>query len=445
MHTKEADASVDVIQGRFIVMHYSVMVALTLFVCSSLFAQDEESLKKYADQLGLNFGTALGFQFEQGRAENNEIVIREFNTVVAENTMKAVILHAKKGAPDFSRADKVIEFAQQHGIRVRGHTLVWYRQNADWICTGERESTLENMKFHIETVMEHFKGKVMEWDVVNEALEEAPTGQMRDSDWLRSVGPDYVDSAFVYAHRADPDCKLYYNDFGTSVWNAKSDSCYTMLKRMLENGIPIDGVGFQSHQSDADAVPIWESSVKSNFARFAELGLEIGITEIDVVGSDWDKQAQVYGAFMRVALELDAVKSYVIWGVRDKDSWRQPGTPLLFDDDWQPKPAYDTLLYILKNPPSAVEPCPPRIKRQSDVSAGNLIFDNRTKTLSLRDAGNRSAEMPVVIYDLRGICMASTSIHGPSPVSLLSLLKHEFSGTLIVRSDENVLRVNVLR
>ena len=425
-------------------MRFTITAVIGLLVCTSLSAQ-EESLKKYADDLGLHIGAAMGRQFDRDIAEHNEIVIREFNTVVAENSMKASYLHREKGNPNFSSADKLIAFAQQHGMRVRGHTLVWHFQNADWMCTGERESTLENLKFHIETVMEHFKGKVHEWDVVNEALEEALTGQLRDSDWLRSVGPDYIDSAFVYAHRVDPDCRLYYNDFGTSVWGPKSDSCYTMLKRLLENGIPVHGVGFQSHQHEVEAIPIWEDAVRTNFQRFADLGLDIAITELDVVGSDWIKQAQVYGDFMRVALMMDAVKSYVVWGVRDRDSWRYPDTPLLFDDDWQPKPAYDTLLYLLKNPPAGVESCPPKSRMLKKGSAPNLMFDSRTQTLSLQAADLKTTRMPIVIYDLRGARVALSAIQTNTPVSLLSLLKHEFAGTLLVRFREDVLLVNVVR
>lgn len=425
-------------------MMFFYRIAGVLLLVFTMLQAQEESFKKYADELGLNIGTALGYQFERNTPEHNEIVIREFNTVVAENTMKAVILHKVKGQPDFSRADKLIDFAQHHGMRVRGHTLVWHFQNADWICTGERESTLENMKFHIETVMEHFKGKVHEWDVVNEALEEAPTGKMRDSEWLRSIGPDYVDSAFAFAHRVDPDCKLFYNDFGTSVLGAKSDSMYAMVKRLLNNGIPIHGVGFQAHQTAADAVPELYLGVRWNFERFAELGLDLAITEMDVTGSDWEKQAEVYETFMRVTLELPAVKSFVVWGVRDNDSWRRSGTPLLFDDNWEPKPAYVALMNLLKDPPAAVQPFPGSRSVKSGHDSGQLLFNGKNRTLSLRNTGMVNP-LPIAIYDLRGTLVASAVMSAGIPLTLASLLENEFTGTLLVCSEGGVLRVNVVR
>ena len=408
-------------------------VLSVLFCAVITTTSGQETLRRYADAVGLDIGVCMGTNFDRNVQEHNELVKREFNMVVAENSMKAVSIHPSKGVTNFSGPDNLVQFAEDNTIKVRGHTLVWHNQNASWICTGDRKTSLENMKYHIETVMSHFKGKVCHWDVVNEAFEG---GALRNSAWMQSIGNDFIDSAFVYAHAADPDCKLFYNDYSTSHINTKSTAIYTMVKRMKQNGIPIDGVGFQSHQSTSDGSSTFYSKLKENFTRFAELGVEIAITELDVKGSDFSAQANVYSDYLRVALEMPEVKTYLIWGVRDQDSWVSP-TPLIFDNSWQPKPAYNAILELLKDPPEEDNPVA--------LFPGYRKVNNQLNNSFIQMGHNSISSTRATVLECFNLRGARTGMHTlPAnrtiPLSALNLP----NGTTIIRAGNETIRVNGL-
>jgi endo-1,4-beta-xylanase len=258
-----------------------------------------------------------------------------------------------------------VEFAQKHNMKVRGHTLVWHAQNPSWLSGGDwtREELLEQMEAHITGVVAHFKGKVFEWDVVNEAFSDRPSNgvnPLRGSFWQRTIGDDFLDSAFTYAHRADPDAILFYNDYSTSNVNSKSTSVYNKLKEMIENGVPVSGVGFQSHQMLEDYDEEFIASLKENFERFAALGLQISVTELDIridlpsQEGDWGKQGQYYRDYLKTCLDNPACNTFMIWGFTDLHSWIPgvfPGTgeALVFDESYEPKPAYDELFDLLSH------------------------------------------------------------------------------------------------
>ncbi|MBN1760275.1 MAG: endo-1,4-beta-xylanase [Chitinispirillaceae bacterium] len=347
-------------------MHFrSGILIITLIAAGSFTANgQEESLRAYADKIGLNIGTCIfGRTYQSG--QYSEILTRDFNTVVAENEMKAQAMQPQQGQFSFGTADAMVAFAQEHDMKVRGHTLVWHAQNPSWLSGGSwtRETLLKQMEAHITGVVSHFKGKVFEWDVVNEAFGDRATNgvnPLRGSFWQRTIGDDFLDSAFTYAHRADPDAILFYNDYSTSNVNSKSTSVYNKLKEMIENGVPVSGVGFQSHQTLEDYDEEFIASLKENFDRFAALGLRISVTELDIRitlpsgGNDWVTQAEYYREYLQTCLENSACKTFMIWGFTDRYSWIPgvfPGTgeALIFDDNFEPKPAYDELLETLKN------------------------------------------------------------------------------------------------
>jgi GH35 family endo-1,4-beta-xylanase len=208
--------------------------------------------------------------------------------------------------------------------------------------------------------MGRFKGKVTEWDVVNEAIIVGNKWGLRASFWREVIGSDYIDSAFVWAHQADPDARLFYNDFRMEEINAKSDTCFSMVKGMLKRNIPIHGVGFQSHIL-AGTDSGFFTSMDANMQRFAGLGLDISITELDiaidspVVISDYATQAAKYKSFLLVCLKNPNCKTFTTWGFTDAYSWipnreyisGSKDDALIFDRQYQPKPAYNALLEVL--------------------------------------------------------------------------------------------------
>ncbi len=274
---------------------------------------------------------------------------RDFNEVTPENDMKHERLQPARGVFRFDRADSIVAYAERNGMRVRGHTLVWHRQLASWLTSGswtpEEARTL--LHDHIATVVSHFRGQLAAWDVVNEAIDD--DGSRRTTFWSTNVGPDYVEQAFRWAHDADPDVPLFYNDYNIEGLSPKSDSVLAMLQDLLQRGVPVNGIGFQSH-FEAGGLPSRNALVQ-NFARFAALGLRIHITELDIrvrtpaTAADLATQADDYALITDVCLQTPACEMMVLWGFTDRDSWI-PGTfpgwgqALLYDENYAPKSSY---------------------------------------------------------------------------------------------------------
>ncbi len=384
-----------------------IKMSCFLFTLMIFTVDAEETIRTYADRIGLNIGIAIRESYitNSGGSStiHNEIVKNEFNTLVCENAMKSQNLTRSKGYYDFSTADKVVDFAIANDMKVRGHTLIWYFQNSSWLQQGPRDTLLANMKFHIEKVVDHYKGKVFQWDVVNEPFAAEGTGAYRtqNNPWQTVIGEDYIDSAFVWAHAADPDCKLYLNEFSTTFFCAKSDSLLSKVKRMLANGIPIHGVGFQCHESafKFEDLPIIYDNMKRNFERFTELGLDIAITELDIESSDRALQGANYRMYLRAAFEIPRFKTLLVWGVSDRDSWRSSGTPLLYDGNFEPKPCHDSLLAFLENPVSVDIAFPVRFRSEPYVIG---IGPWTTPSSTYRQHDGR-----VELFDLRGARAAS--------------------------------------
>jgi endo-1,4-beta-xylanase len=299
---------------------------------------------------GVGFGTAVDASALGTDPVYRSTIAREFSTVSPENAMKWESVEPVRGTYTWTDADELVAFAGRHGMRVRGHTLVWHNQLPGWLTTGtfSKAELRQLLRAHITAEMRHFRGRIWQWDVVNEALDE--DGTLRDTIWLRALGPDYLADAFRWAHAADPAALLFYNDYNIEAVGPKSDAVYALVKRLRAQGVPIDGVGFQAHETVSWAPP----TLRQNLARFDALGVRTAITEADVrmplPVTDTGLQAQAAGfdALLRACLLTSRCRSFTVWGCTDRYSW-VPGwfagqgaaTPL--DEQFRPKPAWTAL------------------------------------------------------------------------------------------------------
>ncbi|OGO28464.1 MAG: hypothetical protein A2Z16_09310 [Chloroflexi bacterium RBG_16_54_18] len=320
----------------------------------------EPSLRSLASARGLWLGTAAdgGHLFEIPYAE---LIGSQFNLLTPENAMKWERVQPARGVYDFREADALVTFAEQNGMAVYGHVLVWHLQLPDWVLQGEhsREIWIQILCSHVKTVVNHFRGRILVWNVVNEAM--ANEGYLYDNIWLTRIGPDYLDMAFQWAHEADPQAILAYNDHSAEGLNPKSNAIYSMVKTMVENGVPIHAVGLQMHISLINAPS--HQDLAANIQRLANLGLQTHITEMDVriqygKGTRTEKlalQAEIYRDILSVCLEQPNCRFFSTWGASDLHSWipgitGRPDAPLLFDEQGQPKPAYEALIELLSQP-----------------------------------------------------------------------------------------------
>lgn len=330
----------------------------------------QETLRAAADRRGVHIGAAAGSAFWSNEPAYKETLRREFNTLVAENAMKFAQLQPTRGNFRWTEADALVEFAQQNGMKVRGHTLVW-GQSGGFAEAGNfgREELLEIMRTHIQTVMGRYRGKIFEWDVVNETIADGRgTNVYRDNYWIRGIGPEYVDSAFRIAHRVDPTAVLYYNDYRAEGSVPKADKIYALVKGLRERGVPIHGVGMQGHMSTPGTIRELPEigQVDANIKRFAALGLKVAITEFDfrvrTPASEQDLAVQKagYKAMLGVCLANPNCRTFVTWGFTDKYSFIPGfdpgwGAALPFDEQYRPKASYYGMLEVL-TPTSLLRP-----------------------------------------------------------------------------------------
>lgn len=340
--------------------------------------------EEYADYYPI--GAAVDSQSYMTHAA---LLKKHFNSITPENEMKFEALQKTEGQFTYSTADQIVNFATSNNMKVRGHALVWHTQNPSWLFvnssggTVSKEVLLSRMKSHISNVVKHFKGKVYAWDVVNEAIMEtgkyrgANEGEGKNSRWFEIMGESYIAEAFRAAHEADPDAKLFYNDFYDYI-PAKQQGIYDMLKKLLDQGVPVHGVGMQCHlnierstvatnQGYHQTVENLEQAIK----LYSSLGIAVQVTELDVSlyipGVTYDsssfyttatftnelkaKQAARYREFFELFRKYKSVITGVtFWGVADDNTWLSEFSsgrkdfPLLFDVNHNPKPAYDAVM-----------------------------------------------------------------------------------------------------
>ena len=308
-----------------------------------------QPLRALARPVDLYIGTAVNMDWLPVQAEYRDRIGTEFSSVTPESVMKWRVVEPVRGQLDYSDADALVEFAREHGQRVRGHTLVWHDELPAWLTGGSftTDQLRQILRQHVIDEVTHFRGKVAEWDVVNEALDE--DGSLRDTIWLRNLGPGYLADAFRWAHQADPGARLFYNDNTIEQVNPKSDSALALVRQLRAQGVPIDGVGFQSHLVLGAPVP---SSFQQNLGRFSALGLAVEITEADVRvplpvdAAKLDAQAGLYQMLVGACLHTTRCTGVTVWGFTDQHSWVAGGlfpgygAADLLDAGFRPKPAY---------------------------------------------------------------------------------------------------------
>lgn len=334
------------------------------------------------------FGTAMNTPQITGEDTAAVNVIKQhFNSIVAENIMKSEIIQPVEGEFDFSLADQFVKFGTDNKMHIIGHTLIWHSQAPKWFFVDKQgndvspEVLTERMRTHIHTVVKRYKGRVHGWDVVNEAILD--DGSWRKSKFYEILGEDFVKLAFQFAHEADPDAELYYNDYSMA-HEAKCQGVIAMVKNLQAQGIKVDGIGMQGHLTfDFPTVDAFEKSL----VAFAETGVKVMITELDLsalpspwsnVGAnisdaveyqavmnpyvdglpaeEYNKWEAHYLAFFKMFLKhSDKISRVTLWGVNDTQSWKndfpvrgRTDYPLLFDRNYEPKPIVEAIYKMLQ-------------------------------------------------------------------------------------------------
>lgn len=299
-----------------------------------------------------------------------KLILQQFNSLTPENAMKMGPIHPKENEYFWKDADSIVNFAQHHGLKVRGHNLCWHEQTPAWLFKDDKGNLvtkkvlLKRLKDHITTVVKRYKGKIYAWDVVNEAIDDDSTKFLRNSLWYRICGEDYIAKAFEYAHEADPNAILFYNDYNTER-PEKRERVYKLLKQLVDAKVPVNAVGLQGHWSIYEPT---EKELTQTIKEFSSLGLKVQITELDISIYPWEKnlrkkkptdvdvftnqleqkQIEQYKMAFKVFRKFkNIITGVTFWNISDRHTWLDnypvPGRknyPLLFDQNLHPKKAF---------------------------------------------------------------------------------------------------------
>lgn len=368
------------------VIKYHVTLLFLFLFSFTTHIYSQQSLKEVFKEHYLIGTTLNDMQIRRADEKLFEIVNKHFNSITPENELKWEKIHPTLNNFNFEPADKIIEFGVANNFHIVGHTLLWHSQTPNWVFEDEqgnqlsREAMLDRLQNHISTVVGRYKGKIHGWDVVNEAFNE--DGSYRESKWFKIIGEDYIEKAFQFAHAADPDVELYYNDYN-EWYPKKRDRIVKMIHDLKAKGIRIDGIGMQGHWGlDYPIISEADDAIKA----YSETGLKVMITELDmdILPSAWDISADVaktakyskelnpWPDFLPDSMQVLQAKRYAeyfnlfnkykesisrvtLWGVNDAHSWRnywpvfgRSAYPLLFDKNFKPKPAFDAVISTVK-------------------------------------------------------------------------------------------------
>ncbi|MES2829809.1 MAG: endo-1,4-beta-xylanase [Bacteroidota bacterium] len=331
-------------------------------------AGDKKGLKDYYKKF-FPIGVAVTPAQLKDSAQR-QLILKHFNSLTAENAMKMGPIHPEQNRYNWEGADAIVDFAVKHGLKVRGHNLCWHTQTPKWMFMDDegnqvtKQVLLDRLREHIHTVVTRYKGKIYAWDVVNEAVSDNPREFLRNSLWYKICGEEYIAKAFEYAHEADPDAVLFYNDYNTE-YPEKRQRIYNLLKKLKDDGAPIHAVGLQGHWSVKEPT---KAMLGQAISQYTSLGIKVQITELDVsVYTDGNiaeqagkagfadfntelqqRLADQYGMFFNVFRQHKAnITGVTFWNLSDRYSWLdnfpvrgRKNYPLLFDKDLQPKAAY---------------------------------------------------------------------------------------------------------
>jgi endo-1,4-beta-xylanase len=370
----------------------AVFAVSLLTAAPAMFAASAPATLKDTFQNYFSMGVAINQRQIMGEDTNGvALIVSQYNAISPENVMKWEVIHPRPGKDgyDFKAADAYVEFGEKHHMLIVGHTLAWHSQTPAWVFRtddgrqlqgtneADRQILLERLHDHIQTVVGRYKGRIAVWDVVNEALNDSSSETdtnvlRRNSPWVRILGQEFIEKAFQWAHEADPACTLRYNDY--SIENpAKRRRLITLIKSLQAKNIPVMAIGSQTH-----ANLNWPSAELEDQALtdIASLGLPIHITEMDVnasaggqrsqsadvadnaqaagggtVNAADEKSVEQYASLFRMFLKHKKdIKLITLWGLTDRDSWRGlRAKALLFDGNWQPKPAFDAVIKEAKS------------------------------------------------------------------------------------------------
>jgi len=355
-----------------------VLLTFPFLICDSFVSMAQPSLKEIFKDYYI--GTALNNDQVFGRDKQAILLVeKHFNSITPENSLKWENVHPEPGKYNFKPVDSLIALGNKNDMFIVGHTLVWHNQTPVWVFEDEsgnpatREILLKRLKEHIFTVVGRYKGQIDGWDVVNEAVED--NGEMRNSKWLQIIGEDYIQKAFEWAHEADPEAELYYNDY--NMWyEGRRETVVKLINKLQSNGVKIDGIGLQGHWG-LDYPPLDE--LEASLKAYSALGVKLMITEFDMdilpnpsnytgaeISTNFELQKELnpypeslpdsmhviqsnrYAEFFNLFNKYeDNISRVTIWGVQDGQSWRnnwpirgRSAYPLLFDKNYQPKPAF---------------------------------------------------------------------------------------------------------
>jgi endo-1,4-beta-xylanase len=349
----------------------------------------QDTLRRQAPQ-DLEIGSAVWGQRDLMDYDRNDptdyqrVLAREFSSITPENDMKWAEIHPEPGVYDFSGADAVMDFARTNNQEVRGHTLLWHSQNPQWVVAASVDWTCEEardvLEGHVRTVVGRYAGEIYEWDVANEIIQDDwDTGGIKlrteVNPFLAACAEDpvaLIGDTFRWAHEADPEARLFLNDYNAEGINGKTDAYYALAQELLADGVPLHGFGAQGHLSLQYG---FDTSIQANFERFAELGLDVAVTEADVrmpidpaLGEPTPEQvalhAERHDAMLEACLAVPSCTSFTVWGFPDANSWVPDVFPedwaTIFEDDYSPKPAYYAMLESLREATPGVSPRSPR-------------------------------------------------------------------------------------
>jgi endo-1,4-beta-xylanase len=304
-------------------------------------------------------GVAVGVKYLRNNVKYRNLVKGQFNSITAENAMKFNALHPAENKFTFANADEIVKFATENNMRIHGHTLLWAMNNPTWIkeFKGDKAAWRNLLKTHIQTIVKHFKGKVTSWDVVNEAFNDG--GELKKSIWLEKLGPEYIELAFRFAHEADPDALLFYNDYGHEYLGKRINAIIKMVTDFKRRGVPIHGLGMQMHL----VLRIPDQKIQKSINMAASTGLLVHLSEFEIsvkhnmptvfqMTPDLAKQqAQKYKTVFKAYASIPKKQQYGIttWNLGDADSYRNSkgrnhDHPMMFDNDYLPKPAFKAVL-----------------------------------------------------------------------------------------------------
>lgn len=329
------------------------------------------SLRDACDGVFL-IGTALDFRTpDEFSTAELELIRTQFDVITPENSMKPGPVHPQEDTWNWTQPEALVDFCQENDMKTMGHCLVWHSQTNPWFFENAgRDVVLARLRDHIQTLVGRFRGRISGWDVVNEAISDAPgatdSENLRDTRWLQSIGPDYLTQAFRFAREADPDAALHYNDYSIES-GAKHQSSLLLLRRLISEGAPITTVGIQGHWSVTSLTAQKFEEIEQAIEDYQALGLRVAITELDVTmagagGGQLGRgrgrgggeppapealaaQGDAYGRLFAIFVKhKDAIDRVTFWGLNDRRSWRRGQNPLVFDGDNQPKPALQVII-----------------------------------------------------------------------------------------------------